>query len=133
LWDILHSVVKSKQDILKKHRGPPSQGERKPSGLVRLDEALISAIDAWRETQGGNFSRPEAVRRLVELGFTVTHKLKQAPAAVAARAKELAAKAIDKMSDGEASTDDQSHRKRRLLKGPEEFRESRVDRAKLKP
>lgn len=69
---------------------------------------------------------------MVELGLTVKHKRMQAPAG-AIRAKELAATAIDKMSDGGATADDQASRKRRLLKGPEEFRDSRVDRAKVKP
>jgi hypothetical protein len=69
----------------------------------------------------------------VGLGLTLKQNRKQAPAAGAARAKELAAKAIDKMSDDGASADDQASRKRRLLKGPEEFRNSRVDRAKVKP
>jgi hypothetical protein len=126
-------MKKPNRDIRKKKRGPPSQGGRKPPQLVRMDEPLISAIDGWREKHDDSPSRPEAIRRLVALGLAVKHKLKQPPAAIAARAKELAAKAIDKMSDGKASADDQSHRKRRLLKGPEEFRESRVDRAKVKP
>jgi hypothetical protein len=98
-----------------------------------MDEHMISAIDGWREKQKDGPSRPEAIRRLVEQGLTVKHKLKGPRAAVIARAKELAAKAIDRMSDGNATADDQSYRKRRLLKGPEEFRNSRVDRAKVKP
>jgi hypothetical protein len=34
-----------------------------------MDDSLISAIDRWRETQEGEPSRPEAIRRLVELGL----------------------------------------------------------------
>jgi hypothetical protein len=45
-----------------------------------------------------------------------------------ARASDMAARAIDKMTDKDASADDQASRKRRLLKGPEEFRDVRVDR-----
>src|SRR3954452_25390338 len=126
-------MTKPNRDIRKKKRGPPSRGGRKPPQLVRMDEPLISTIEGWWEKHDDSPSRPEAIRRLVTMGLAVKHKLKQPPAAIAARAKELAAKAIDKMSDGKASADDQSHRKRRLLKGPEEFRESRVDRAKVKP
>jgi hypothetical protein len=40
----------------------------------------------------------------------------------------MAAGAIDKLTDKGASADDQASRKRRLLKGPEEFRDVRVDR-----
>jgi methyl-accepting chemotaxis protein len=42
------------------------------------------------------------------------------------RAKELAAKVIDSLTI-EAPDDQKASRKRQLLKGPEEFRDSRVD------
>ena len=48
------------------------------------------------------------------------------------RAQELAARAIDKMSDDLASAVDQASRKRSLTKGPSEFREDRVDLPKAK-
>ena len=44
-----------------------------------------------------------------------------------ARAKELARTAIDKMSDATAPREEQEQRRRRLTKGPLEFREDRVD------
>ena len=47
-------------------------------------------------------------------------------------ASQLAANVIDKLADGAASADDRASRKSRLLKGPEEFREARVDRPKAK-
>ena len=90
-------------------------------------------LDIWIKEHAPEMSRPAAIRRLMDLGLAVKHKRKQGPSAGAARAKELAANAIDKMLDGGASLDDQAHRKRRLLKGPEEFRAARVDRMKAKP
>jgi hypothetical protein len=72
------------------------------------------------------------IRRLVELGLTVRAKPKQAPAERAARAKELASKAIDSLTAGAPNNDDKASRKRRLLKGLEEFRELRADRTKEK-
>ena len=39
----------------------------------------------------------------------------------------MAAKVIDNLADGAANADDRASRKSRLLKGPEEFREARVD------
>lgn len=48
----------------------------------------------------------------------------------AAKAKELAAAQIDRMVGKSAPAQEQASRKCRLLKGPEEFREVRVDRAK---
>ncbi len=63
-------MEKSNRDIPKKKRGPPSQGGRKAPQLVRMEEALTSAIDKWREKQDNKLSRPEAIRRLVELGLS---------------------------------------------------------------
>ena len=45
---------------------------------------------------------------------------------------QQAANVIDDLADGAASADDRASRKSRLLKGPEEFREARVDRPKAK-
>jgi hypothetical protein len=92
-----------------------------------------AAIDAWIEKQKEpDLSRPEAIRRLVELGLTVRTKPKQTPAARAVRAKELASKAIDSLTVGAPDNEETASRKRRLIKGPEEFREMRADRAKTK-
>jgi hypothetical protein len=45
---------------------------------------------------------------------------------------KMAGNAIDGLTDATAHPDDQVSRKSRLLKGPEEFREVRVDRPKAK-
>jgi hypothetical protein len=72
-------------------------------------------------------------RRLVEIGLTL-----QTPARPVSkpgrrlRAAELAAKAIDKIGDPAAPTEERAQRRRRLTTGPEEFREVRVDRPKAK-
>jgi hypothetical protein len=50
----------------------------------------------------------------------------------AAKAKELAAKAINRLVDPAAPAEEKASRKRRLIKGPEEFQEVRVDGAKPK-
>jgi hypothetical protein len=44
----------------------------------------------------------------------------------------LASKAIDSLTTGAPNNDEKASRKRRLIKGPEEFREVRVDRPKPK-
>ena len=41
---------------------------------------------------------------------------------------DLASEAIDSLTVGTANSDEKASRKRRLIKGPEEFREVRVDR-----
>jgi len=77
--------------------------------------------------------RPEAIRRLVELGLKV-----KAPARPASkpgrrlRAQELATKAIEKIIDPSAPPEERAQRRRRLTKGPQEFREDRVDLPKSK-
>jgi hypothetical protein len=95
--------------------------------------ADVVTLDAWITAHAPETSRPEAIRRLVEIGLTVrASKPKRAPQARADRAKELAAQAIDKMGDPAAPPEEHARRRRRLTKGPEEFRELRVDRQKAK-
>jgi hypothetical protein len=48
------------------------------------------------------------------------------------RAQEFAAEAIDKIVDPAAPPEERAQRRHRLTKGPEEFREVRVDRPKKK-
>jgi hypothetical protein len=72
----------------------------------------------------------EAIRRLVELGLTVKTRSVPSERQRAALA-DLAAKAIDSLTV-EAPDDEKASRKRRLIKGPEELREVRVDRPKGK-
>jgi hypothetical protein len=113
----------------KKRRGRPvTTGKGTLIGVRLLDDPL-SNLDTWIAKQKeSDLSRPEAIRRLVDLGLTV----KTAAATRAARAVELAAKAIDKMADPTAHPGERDQRRRRLTKGPEEFREVRVDRPKAK-
>jgi hypothetical protein len=71
--------------------------------------------------------------RLVELGLKAlapTKPIRSTPNKL--RAAELAAKAIDGMIDPSAPPEERAQRRRRLTKGPEEFREARVDRPKVK-
>jgi hypothetical protein len=99
---------------------------------VRLQSEQIKAIDAWAAKQAPPITRPEAIRGILQLGLTVKAKAKQPSAASAARAKELAAKAIDKLIDADAPHEERAQRRQRLTKGPTEFREARVDQPKAK-
>lgn len=94
----------------------------------------LAALDAWiANRKEPELSRPEVIRRLVELGLkadTPTKPVRRTPNRV--RAAELAAKAIDKMGDPSATTDEHAQRRRRLTKGPPEFRDDRVDMPKVK-
>jgi hypothetical protein len=124
-------MAKSIRDTPKKRRGRPSTGGRREGVMVRLEPAQFEALDGWIKKHDVE-SRPEAIRRLVELGLAGTKKFAVPSQATAARANKLAAEEIDRMVDSAASAEEQANRKRRLLKGPEEFRETWVDRPKTK-
>ena len=49
------------------------------------------------------------------------------------RAQELATKTIEKIIDPAAPPDERAQRRRRLTKGPSEFRDARLDQPKAKP
>ena len=68
-----------------------------------------------------------SLRWLVEIGLTVRAKSKQPTLARAQRAKELAWKTLESLTLGAADDGEKTGRKRRLIKGPEEFQEVRVD------
>ena len=100
---------------------------------VRMLDDRIAVLDAWIAKQKPKPSRPEAIRHLVEVGLKV-----KSPARPVSkpgrrlRAQELATKAIEKIIDPAAPPEERAQRKRRLTKGPLEFREARVDQPKAK-
>jgi hypothetical protein len=107
----------------KKKRGAPGKGELI---ALRLAPGLLARVDRWAASQKDAPSRPEAVRRLVELGAP--------PAGVrtekAAKAAEMAGHEIDRLGDPSATDEERQLRKRRLIKGPKEFQELRRNRPK---
>jgi hypothetical protein len=125
-------VVKKSISVNKKSRGQPKKKSGVyPVSAVRLAPELGTAVDQWASSQSDKPTRPEAIRRLVELGLTVKPKSVPTERQRAALA-DLASKAIDSLTSGEPDSDEKASRKRRLIKGPEEFREVRVDRPKSK-
>jgi hypothetical protein len=107
-----------------------SFAENDPTMGFHASPAMQASIVRWAESQSDNPSLPEAIRRLVELGLTVKVRPNQSAPARAERAKDLAAKVIDSLPAHTADVEETANRKRRLLKGPEEFRDVRVDRTK---
>jgi hypothetical protein len=101
--------------------------------IVGFSEEMIDAVEKWRAKQKPVPNLSEAIRRLVDLGLDI--KTPARPVSKPGRrlrAQDLAAKAIDKMIDPAASTEERDERRRRLTKGPPEFREVRVDRPRAK-
>ena len=120
--------MKKSISVNKKSRGrPKKKGGVHPVTAVRLSPEAGVAVDQWATRQDDKPSRSEAIRRLVELGLSV--KTKSAPSErQRAALADLASKAIDSLTVRTADSDEKASRKRRLIKGPEEFREVRVDR-----
>jgi hypothetical protein len=99
--------------------------------LVRFEPAELERVDRWRLHRTGEPSRPEAIRRLVELGLAKAKPLANATTVgrlgnkAVSKSSELAGKTIDRLIDQSAPLEEQEKRKRRLLKGPAEFRDIR--------
>jgi hypothetical protein len=123
--------MKKATTVKQKVMGRPRTGVTPLMGF-RADPVIRASIIRWAEKQPDMPTLSEAIRRLVELGLKVKSKGRQSSEAQKLRAREMAGSAIDRMTDATADADDQASRKRRLLKGPEEFRDTRVDRPKAK-
>jgi hypothetical protein len=108
-----------------KRGGRPSTRGRDPQVAARMPSTLIAEVEAW--AVANNISRSDAFRWLVELGLARSRSAWPISPKSAERAKQLAAKTIDGLVDTAAPAEETANRKRRLLKGPEEFREVRVD------
>jgi hypothetical protein len=130
---------KSISVITKRRRGRPVTTGKGTLIGVRLLDGPLATLDAWIARQKeADVSRPEAIRRLVEIGLTVKTKGRPKREDVKRRrdtkqrARELAGAVIDEMTDATASADDQGTRRRRLIRGPEEFQSIRRDRPNRK-
>ena len=117
---------KAISDTRKKGRGRP-RVDATQIGL-RLPPDQLAVLDVWIAKQKEpDLSRPEAIRRLVEIGLA---KSSPSDRLRATRAKELAERAIEKVGDPAAPPAERAERRRRLTKGPSEFRDDRVDQPK---
>ena len=68
--------MKRQTVITQKRRGPAPTGKGTLIG-VRLQPDALAKLDAWIAKQEGEPTRPEAIRRLVELGLTAKAKAKR--------------------------------------------------------
>ena len=116
----------------KKKRGRPATG-RDPVTAIRLPEDLRVRVEAWATKLDDTPSRSEAIRRLVEMGLASARPtIAKTSGKTAARASKLAGQMIDILGDGSAPIEEREKRKRRLIKGPPEFRKMRADLPKPK-
>jgi len=116
--------MKRSKSAKQKKRGPgrPATGVRPMIGL-RLSDNEIARLDRWAKAQG-HPDRSSAIRALIESGLATA----QARRSRRATAADMAGQAIDRLADPAAPPKDRAKRKRRLLKGPEEFRDLRGDK-----
>jgi hypothetical protein len=121
--------VDDKGEKKRKHMAARTKKGRRTTGhdavaTIRLSSELRESVDAWAAKQSDKSARPEAILRLVELGLETTHRRESAPNR-AAKASEMAAQEIDRISDPSATEEARKLHKRRLIKGPKEFRDIR--------
>jgi hypothetical protein len=74
----------------------------------------------------GRASRPLTISASIDQGVELRPK-------EAAKASEMAGEEIDRLGDPLATDEERQLRKQRLIKGPQEFRDIRSNRAKIKP
>ena len=122
-------MTKSIRVTTKKKRGRPATTGRGTQVGERWHPTELAAIDAWiASSPDKNITRAHAIRRLVALGLRV--KTPAQPIGKPGRrlrAQELATKAIENIIDPAAPPEERSQRRRRLTKGPTEFRDDRID------
>jgi hypothetical protein len=97
---------------------------------ARLPRSMINQVEEWAARNDA--TRSEAIRRLVEIGLAGVQPLKRRSPKAASKALDLAGQQIDKMANSSATAEERQKRKRRLLKGPAEFRDIRGDLPKPK-
>jgi hypothetical protein len=107
--------------------------ERTPlKKTIGFDYAMIEAIENWRARQSPVPNTSEAIRQLVEIGLASAPPAAREGKETPAKASELAGEMIDWLRDTSVPAEEQAQRKRRLIKGPSEFREMRTDLPKRK-
>jgi hypothetical protein len=122
--------MKKSIKVDRKRRGRPPTG-RATLVSSRFPGEVVAAVEAWAAAK--QTTRSDAIRRLVEIGLKA--KTPARPVSKPGRrlrAQELATKAIEKIIDPSAPPEERAQRRRRLTKGPSEFREDRVDLPKAK-
>ena len=94
---------------------------------VRLPHKLIKRIGRWGGRPGVSLSRSAAIRRLLEIGLehVALHSIVGTSKKGVEQAAGLASRMIDYLGDQSATHENREKRKKRLLKGPSEFREMR--------
>jgi hypothetical protein len=130
----LKNVIQSMKTAIRKSlkggkrpgAGRPSTGQA-PIMSLRMPLELTAAVEGWAARQPERPARSEAFRRLVELGLAASTSRRPTDPKAHARSAEMAHATLDRHADQTATPEEQASRKRRLMKGPKEFRDFRKD------
>ena len=114
----------------KRGRGRPKVGAIPV--MVRLLPDQAQKLDQWRKRQPEKPGRPEAIRRLIDQGLAGTGRERTTSRGAAQKASDLAAAAIENLTDPSQPSEQKQKAKRRLIQGPEEFRDIRGDQPRRK-
>jgi hypothetical protein len=121
------NMKRSVKKVIPKKRRRPATGNH-PVTALRMPKELTATVEGWANQQPDKPTRSQAFRRLVELGIAASAMTVSPRPQARAKAAEMAGKELDRLIDKSAPTEEQATRKRRLLKGPREFRDIRKDR-----
>jgi hypothetical protein len=124
-------MAKSIRVITKKRGRPKTTGKGVLIG-VRILPKDLKTLDDWIARQDNRPTRPEAIRQLMDFALAGSDSARPTSHATVEKAVELAARAIERTTDKSQSVEEQQTRKRRLIKGPSEFRDIRRDQPKRK-
>ncbi|MEN3285784.1 MAG: hypothetical protein V7634_84 [Bradyrhizobium sp.] len=111
----------------RKDNDPAVRPRQDPVSAVKLSPQLTAEIDAWAEAH--RITRADAIGQLLERGL-------RASPAVAARGQspcdptaieQNAVSQIDRLLDPALPADERERRLRRLIEGPPEFCDTRID------
>lgn len=97
---------------------------------VRVRREFLKALDHWRKQRDDRPSRSNAMLELAEIGLAKIGRPPRVRSRPGPAANDMAGRVIDALADQSALPEDRAKRKRRLLKGPEEFRNIRDDQPK---
>jgi hypothetical protein len=118
-------MAKSMNVVKRKPGRPPQIGAGTFVGM-RLPGSLVESIDGWAKRNKIN-GRSDAMRRLLELALAGAPAASRLSKSGKRKAAEMAGRQIDLLGDQTATGKERAQRKRRLIKGPREFRDVRGD------
>jgi hypothetical protein len=116
-------MAAQRKNVVEKKRGRPTIGQDSLT-TIRLSSELRENV-AWAARQIDKPGRSEAIPRLVKFGLESTHRRESSRTKRAAKASAMAAQEIDRLGDPLVTDEERRLRKRRLIKGPKEFRDIR--------